>query len=194
MTTGGKAVALPANLANVAEIEALFNAGLKHFGNIDIVVNCAGISDFKPVALTTEEEFDRTFNLNTRGTFFALREAAKHTSPGGRIVNCSTAGTSVGSAAGAIYLGSKAAIEQFTKALAHELAERNITVNTISPGVTDTEGLKPMFREAGAQMSPFKRLGTAQDVADVVAFLVSDKARWTTGQNIQAGGGVTMPS
>lgn len=191
---GGNARALQANLASVSDIEALFSNALKQFGRIDIIVNCAGISEFKPVALTTEEEFDTTFNLNTRGTFFMLREAAQHISDGGRIVNFSTAGTRVGSAAGAIYLGSKAAIEQFTKALAQELAERNVTVNTVSPGMTDTEGLKPMFREMGAQMSPFKRLGTAQDVADVVAFLVSEEARWITGQDIQAGGGVTMPS
>ena len=91
-----------------------------------------------------------------------------------------------------VYLGSKGALEQFTKGLAHELAPRGVTVNTVSPGFTETAMLPDAFREMGAQMSPLKRLGTAQDIADVVAFVVSDQGRWLTGQNIHASGGVVM--
>ena len=91
-----------------------------------------------------------------------------------------------------VYLGSKGALEQFTKGLAHELAPRGVTVNTVSPGFTETAMLPDAFRETGAQMSPLKRLGTPQDIADVVAFIVSDQAGWLTGQNIHASGGVVM--
>jgi 3-oxoacyl-[acyl-carrier protein] reductase len=90
------------------------------------------------------------------------------------------------------YLGTKAAIEEFTKSLAHELAPKGVTVNTVSPGFTDTAMLWDSFREAGAQMSPLKRLGTPQDIADVVAFVVSEEGRWLTGQTLQASGGVVM--
>jgi 3-oxoacyl-[acyl-carrier protein] reductase len=91
-----------------------------------------------------------------------------------------------------IYLGSKAALEQFTKGLAFELAPKGVTVNTVSPGFTETAMLPDAFRDTATQMSPFKRIGTPKDIANVVAFVLSDEARWLTGQNIQAGGGVVM--
>ena len=90
------------------------------------------------------------------------------------------------------HLGSKAALEQYTKGLAQELAPRGITVNTVSPGITDTGVLTEQYQQFGIQMSPFKRLGLPKDIADVVAFLVSEEARWLTGQNIHAGGGIVM--
>ena len=111
---------------------------------------------------------------------------------GGRIVNISTDGTHMGFSGATIYLGSKGALEQFTKGLAHELAPRGVTVNTVSPGFTETAMLPDALRATGTQMSPLKRLGTAQDIADVVAFVVSDQGRWLTGQNIHASGGVVM--
>ena len=90
----------------------------------------------------------------------------------------------------ALYLGSKAAVEQFARSLSRELGPRNVTVNVLSPGFTDTDMLPDQYREYGASLSPFNRVGTAKEVADVAAFLASDAARWVTGQNVQAGGGV----
>jgi 3-oxoacyl-[acyl-carrier protein] reductase len=111
---------------------------------------------------------------------------------GGRIVNISSGATALAFAGTALYCGSKAAVEQFTKALAHELAGRGITVNTVSPGFTETDLLNPQNKAARAQLSPFQRVGQPEDIAEVVAFLVSEEARWLTGQNIRATGGWVM--
>ena len=189
---GGKAVAILADVSDVAEVRNLFRETFESFGKLDILVNNAGRAVYKPLAEASEEDYDRTFALNARGTFFAMQEAARRMNDGGRIVSISTGGTVGGVPTGSIYAGSKAAVEQFTKALAKEIGGRGITVNTVSPGFTDTDPLNenPQFREMGAQLSPLGRLGQPEDVADVVTFLASEQARWITGQNIQAGGGV----
>lgn len=189
---GGKALAVQADMSKVADIRRLFQETIDRFDHLDILVNNAGVAIYKPLLEATEEDFDSTFALNAKGTFFALQEAALRMADGGRIVSISTAGTVAGAPTNSFYAGSKAAVEQFTKALAKELGERGITVNVVSPGFTDTEMLanNPQFKEMGANMSPLGRLGQPADVADVVGFLVSEQARWITGQNIQAGGGV----
>jgi 3-oxoacyl-[acyl-carrier protein] reductase len=180
---GGKAVAIKADMGKVGDV-----------GRLNILVNNAGMFMYKPLVETTEEEFDRMFALNTKGPYFALQEAAKIIREGGRIVNISTDGTHIGFAGATAYLGSKGALEQFTKGLAHELAPKGVTVNMVSPGYTITAMLPPdpTFRQIGEQASPLKRLGIPKDIADVVAFVVSEEARWLTGQNIHAGGGVVM--
>jgi 3-oxoacyl-[acyl-carrier protein] reductase len=191
---GGKAVAVQADMSNIIEVKRLIGDTMKRFGRLDILVNNAGMFMYKPLVETTEEEFDRMFALNTKGPYFALQEAARIIQEGGRIVNISTDGTHMGFAGATAYLGSKGALEQFTKGLAYELAPKGITVNTVSPGYTDTDMLPadPSFRQIGEQASPFKRLGMAKDIADVVAFVVSEEARWVTGQNLHVGGGVVM--
>ena len=191
---GGKALAVQADMSNIGDVGRLVKDTVKTFGRLDILVNNAGMFMFKNLAETTEEEFDRMFALNTKGPYFALQEAAKVIQEGGRIVNISTDGTHIGFAGATAYLGSKGALEQFTKGLAHELAPKGITVNTVSPGYTETAMLPtdPAFRQIGEQASPLKRLGTPEDIADVVAFVVSEDARWLTGQNIHTGGGVVM--
>jgi len=190
---GGLAVAIQADVSDVAEGRRLVTETVQRFGRLDILVNNAGIFASKPLVDTTEEEYDRLFAVNAKGAYFVMQEAAKVIETGGRIVNISTDGTHMGFSGATVYLGTKGALEQFTKGLAHELAPKGVTVNTVSPGFTDTDMLdQANVREVGAESSPFKRVGTAQDIADVVAFVVSEQARWLTGQNVHAGGGVVM--
>jgi 3-oxoacyl-[acyl-carrier protein] reductase len=189
---GGKAVAIQADMSEVADARGLVRDTVQRFGRLDILVNNAGISINKTLIETTEQEFDRIFALNAKGPYFAMQEAAKVIEDGGRIVNISSAGTHLGVPGGTAYLGAKAALEQFTKGLAHELASKGVTVNTVSPGFTDTAMLWETLRNTAAEITPLKRLGKPEDIADVIAFIVSEQGRWLTGQTIQASGGVVM--
>jgi 3-oxoacyl-[acyl-carrier protein] reductase len=189
---GGQAIAVPGDMSKVAEIEALFTIAKEHFGQIDIVVNNAGLGFFKPHAEITEAEFDHIFSLNTKGAFFVMQQAAKHINDGGRIVNISTSGTRNPMPAGGLYVGSKGASELFAISLSKELGSRGITVNNVSPGVTATDGLAlstPTLEELKL-ITPLGRLGEPSDVAHVVAFLVSEAGSWVTSQTIQANGGI----
>ena len=189
---GGKAVSVQADMSQVADARRLVNETVKQFGRLDILVNNAG--RFMPKALldTTEADFDQIIALNAKGPCFAMQEAANVLKEGGRIVNISTDGTHLSFPGATAYLGSKGALEQFTKGLAQELAPQGVTVNTVAPGFTETGMMTDQFRQTGIQMSPLRRLGLHKDIADVVAFVVSEEARWLTGQNIHAGGGIVM--
>ncbi len=191
---GRSALAVQADLSKLADIHRLFEETVGHFGHLDILVHSAGVFQPKMVSEVTEEDFDATFALMARGTFFVLQEAASRIRDGGRIINIASSATALKFPGAALYVGSKAAGEQFTKTLAQELGGRGITVNSVSPGYTETDMMPkdPGLREMGAKQSAFGRLGQAVDVADVVAFLASDQARWLTGQNVQAGGGIVM--
>lgn len=187
---GGKAVAVQADVSVVAEGRRLVADTLKQFGRLDILVNNAGHFLPKALAQTTEVEFDRIMALHAKGPYFLMQEAAHVLKDGGRIVNISTAGTHMNFPGATAHLGSKAALEQFSKGLALELAPRGITVNVVSPGITDTGVLTDHYKHMGTELSPFKRLGTPKEIADVVAFIVSEEAGWLTGQNIHADGGL----
>ena len=189
---GGAAAVIQADMSRVAEAQRLVQETVQQFHRLDILVNNAGRFIPKKLVETTETEFDAILALNAKGPYFAMQAAAKVLSDGGRIVNISSALTHLKFPGATAHLGSKAALEQYGKGLAQELAPRGITVNTVLPGFTDTGVLTEPYREMGLQSSPFKRLGLPSDVADVVAFLVSEQARWLTGQVIQAGGGLVM--
>jgi 3-oxoacyl-[acyl-carrier protein] reductase len=190
LARSGKACAIQADVSKPAEVRRLFDEAGKTVGPLDIVVANAGVVLEKPLVESTEQDYDSVFNINTKGVFFTLQEAARGIRDGGRIVAVSTGGTKMPFANLSLYLGSKGAIEQFVRSLSRELGPRNIAVNVLSPGFTDTDMLLEQYRAYGASLSPFNRIGTAKEVADVAAFLVSDEARWITGQNVQAGGGV----
>jgi 3-oxoacyl-[acyl-carrier protein] reductase len=189
---GGKAVAAQSDMSLVIEVRRLVTETVKQFGRLDILVNNAGRFMPKPLLETTEADFDHIIALNAKGPYFAMQEAAGVLKEGGRIVNISTDGTHLSFPGATAYLGSKGALEQYTKGLAQELAPRGITVNTVSPGFTETGMMTDQFRQIGIQMSPLKRLGLPKDIADIVAFVVSEEARWLTGQNIHASGGIVM--
>jgi 3-oxoacyl-[acyl-carrier protein] reductase len=189
---GGKALAVQTDMSQVAEARRLVIDTVKQFNRLDILVNNAGKFMPKPLDDTTEEEFDSVIALNAKGPYFAMQEAAKVLKDGGRIVNISTGGTHLHFPGATAYLGSKAALEQYTKGLAQELASKGVTVNTVSPGFTETGMMTEEYRQIGIQLTPMKRLGVPKDIADVVAFIVSEEARWLTGQTIQVGGGIVM--
>jgi len=187
---GGKAVAIQADMAKPADVKRLFDEAEQVLGKLDIVVANAGTAVIKPLLESTEADYDRVFNTNAKGVFFTLQEAARRVRDGGHIVVISTGGTRMFFSETSLYLGSNGAAEQFVRVLSRELGPRNITVNAVSPGFTDTDLLPARDRDVAAGMSPFSRVGSPEEVAEVAAFLSSDAARWVTGQNIGAGGGV----
>ncbi|HRI53452.1 MAG TPA: SDR family oxidoreductase [Pseudomonadota bacterium] len=192
---GGQALAKQGDSANIADVRRLFEQTAAELGGVDIVVANAGVFWAVPTAECTEEAYDRMFAINTRGVFFLLQQAARHLRPGGRIICISTGATRMAMAGAGVYSASKAAVEQFVRALAVEIASRGITVNTISPGFTDTDMLASggsEFQQFGASLSPFKRLGTPEEIANAVSFLAGSEAAWLTGQNIQVSGGASM--
>lgn len=189
---GGKAVAVRADMSVVSDARRLVADTAAQFSRVDILVNNAGKFVPKSFLDTTEADFDTQMALHAKGPYFAMQEVAKVMRDQGRIVNISSAGTKLHYYGATAYLGSRGALEQFTQGIAQELAPRGITVNTVAPGFTDTGILTEPYRQMGVQLSPFKRLGMPEDIAGVVAFLVSEQARWMTGQTIQAGGGIVM--
>ena len=189
---GGKALAVQADMSHVTDARRLIIDTVKQFNRLDILVNNAGKFMPKPLEETTESDFDDVVALNAKGPYFAMQEAARVLKDGGRIVNISTGGTHLHFPGATAYLGSKAALEQYTKGLAQELAPKGVTVNTVSPGFTETGMMTEEYRQIGIQLSPMKRLGVPNDIAGVVAFIVSEEARWLTGQTIQVGGGIVM--
>ena len=189
---GVDAIALQVNVREIESVRDMFSKAINHFGKVDILVNnAAGKNIFKPNVQMTPEEYDSMFDI-TRGVYFALQEAAKKLTDGGRIVSISTGGTSMATPGGGAYAGSKAAVEQFSNSLAKELGEREITVNTLAPGVTDTDGLVLEQEQIDqlVKQTPLGRLGKPDDIANAIAMLVSDDAGWITGQNIRATGGI----
>jgi len=191
VSRGGKAIAIKADVSKPAEVRRLFDEAEKAFGRPDIVVANAGVFLYKPLAESTEEDYENVFDNNTRGGFSTLRDASTRVRDGGRIIAISTGGTKMNFPGASLYLGSKGAIEQFARTLAREVGSRSVTVNVLSPGFTETDMLPDdeQMRSLGASMSAFNRIGTSQEVAEVAAFLASDAAGWITGQNVQAGGG-----
>jgi 3-oxoacyl-[acyl-carrier protein] reductase len=195
VAAGGRAVAVKADVTRLSEIERLFDEAEKAFGRLDFVVsNAGGNIRHSLVMETTEELFDAVTTLNAKATFFVFQQAAKRMNDYGRLIGLSSSTTRLPYAGNAIYAGAKAAIELYCKTLSKEIGHRGITVNSVSPGMTITEGLRastvpPERFELVKNMTPLGRLGEAQDVADSIIMLLGDDAHWITGQHINAGGG-----
>ncbi len=188
---GGAAIAIAANIADEASIVALFDRTVQRLGRVDILVNSAGGFAMGPLAEMKATDLDALLALNVRGCLLAIREAAKRMTNGGRVVNLSALG-SIGLPDFVAYGATKAAINSLTHGLALELGPQKITVNAVSPGATDTsmfDGIRAHTADIVAKTA-LGRLGTPEDIAAVVAFLVSDDAAWVTGQVIGADGGL----
>lgn len=190
---GGEAIAIQADISKVAEVEQLFHKTLEAYGRVDILVNNAGIMITKPLLQTTEEDFDKQFNINVKGTFFAIQQAAIHMKENGRIINFSTSVTGQMFPAYSSYAGTKGAVEQFTRQLAKELGPKGITINAVAPGPINTElftvGKSEEQIKAVGNMNSFGRLGEPEDISRVVLFLASSESQWVTGQTIRVNGG-----
>jgi 3-oxoacyl-[acyl-carrier protein] reductase len=194
--SGGKAIAVQGDVSQGKDVSALFEIAEQVFGGIDVLVNNAGIQTPQAINIadTDDDLYDRVFNTNTRGTFYLLREAAKHLREGGHIINFSTSAIGLAMSGYAVYAGSKAAVEIFTNIMAKELRGRSITVNAIAPGPTGTDlfyqGKSEELVEKFAKQAPLERLGQPEDIASAVAFLVSPAGSWVNGQTIRVNGGI----
>lgn len=191
---GGNAISVRADVSDSVEVKALFDAAITHFGKIDILINNAGTAIFKAIQDTSDEELDRIFAINVKGTFYCLRESATRLSNGGRVINISSSVTRLILPTYGAYAATKGAVEQLTRVFAKEVGSRGITVNSISPGPTNTElfleGKSEETIQRLAAMSALGRIGETEDIAKVVLFLASEEAAWVTGQNIGVNGGI----
>ncbi|MBU2700147.1 3-oxoacyl-[acyl-carrier protein] reductase [Sporomusaceae bacterium BoRhaA] len=190
---GGKAVAHHADLSKLSDVKELFTKTIDEFGKVDILINNAGLMITKPLSDVTEDDFDKQFAVNVKGTFFACQQAMKHMENNGRIVNFSTSVTGQMFPAYSVYAGTKGAVEQFTRQLAKEFGSKQITINAVAPGPVNTElfkiGKTEQQIDAMKKMNAFGRIGEPEDIANVIEFLVSDKSQWVTGQTLRVNGG-----
>ena len=195
-SAGGKAVAVQGDVTKAAQAQALVDAAVQQFGRLDILVNNSGVYEFSPIEGVTEEHYRRLFDVNVLGVLLATQAAAKHLGEGGSIIHISSLATSVLPPTSAVYTATKCAVNGITGVLANELASRRIRVNAVSPGYvvtegTHTAGITGSEMETGmVAQTPLGRAGQPDDIAGVVAFLASDDARWVTGEDISAGGGI----
>jgi 3-oxoacyl-[acyl-carrier protein] reductase len=191
---GGRALAVKADVADAGAVRGMFDAAQAAFGGVDVLVNNAGIMTLARIADSDDALFDRQIAVNLKGSFNAMREAGKRLRDGGRIVNFSTSVVGTKLETYGIYAATKSAIETMTAILSKEMRGRNITVNALAPGPTSTdlflEGKSPELVERMAKMNPLERLGTPEDIAAVVAFLVGPDGGWVNGQVLRANGGM----
>jgi len=193
---GGKAVAVKADVSKSADVKELFEQTIRTFGRLDILVNNAGVYRFEPIEAVTEEEFHRIYNTNVLGAILTMQEAIKHFAPeGGAIINIATAGVSSTLPMSSVYTSSKSALVALSSVLAKELGPRNIRVNVVAPGATETEGAHaigvlggPMAKQL-VDGTPLGRLGQPEDMVGPVVFLASSDAHWVTGELLFASGG-----
>lgn len=190
---GGIAIAIQADVTKANDVKRLFEESEKQFGKLDTLINNAGVYKFEPVEIITEEEFHRQFDSNVLGTILSIQEALKHFNEnGGSIINISSVASVKATPMSLIYAASKSAVDSITRTLSKELGSKNIRVNSILPGPTQTEGNQVV----GTQMedyivgqTPLGRIGQPKDISTLAVFLASDDASWITGQKIAVSGG-----
>ena len=184
-------------MARPADVTRLFAEAAKAFGRVDVLVNNAGVYEFRPLGDITEEHFHKLFDLNVLGLLLASREAVRHFGiEGGSIVNISSIASTLSPADASVYSGTKAAVDAVTRSLAKELGPRNIRVNAVNPGMVETEGVHAAgldqsdFRKQVEAKTPLGRIGQPRDVAPTVVFLASEDSGWMTGESLVIAGGL----
>jgi 3-oxoacyl-[acyl-carrier protein] reductase len=195
--SGGKAMTVRGDVSKAGDVERLFAETKRAFGPVDVLVNNAGLYRFAPLEEVTEDDFHQHFNINVLGVLLTTREALKHFGPGGgSIINIGSVVSRMAPPTQAVYVATKSAVEGITRVLAKELGPRKIRVNSINPGVVETEGTHAAgviggeLERLAVQQTPLGRFGQPADIAPVAVFLASDDARWVTGETIFVSGGL----
>lgn len=194
---GGKATAIQGDVSNAADVKRLFADTKQAFGAVDVLVNNAGVYQFAPLEGITEEHFHRHFNTNVLGLLLATQEAVSHFGPnGGSVINIGSVVSRLSPPHSAVYTATKGAVDAVTHVLAKELGPKKVRVNSINPGVVDTEGTQSAgfiggeFESQSVNQTPLGRVGRPDDIAPVAVFLASDDSKWVTGETIVASGGM----
>jgi 3-oxoacyl-[acyl-carrier protein] reductase len=195
--TGGKAIAIQADVSKAKDVHRLFDETRKALGSLDILVNNAGVYKFEPLESVTEEEFHRVFNTNVLGLIMATKEAVKYFGPeGGSVINIGSVASTLTPPQSVVYTATKGAVDAVTRVLAKELGSRKIRINSINPGGVDTEGVRTAgvkgsdFETQMVAQTPLGRFGQPEDIAPVAVFLASEASGWMTGETLVASGGL----
>ena len=193
---GGKAIAVGGNVSKTADVKGIMDAAVTTFGRLDILVNNSGIYEFGAIEAVNEENFHRMFNVNVLGVLLATQAAVKHMNAGGSIINIGSAVSRIAPANSSVYTATKASVDAITGVLSKELGPKNIRVNSVNPGIVETEGTHTAgiigsdFEKGLVAQTPLGRTGQPKDIASVAVFLASENSAWLTGESIIAGGGL----
>ena len=193
---GGKATVVGGDVSKADEAQGIINATIENYGRLDVLVNNSGVYEFLPIEGITEDHFHRIFNVNVLGAILTTQAALKYLTEGSSIINIGSAVTSLNPLNSAVYTGTKGALDAITSVLAKELGPRKIRVNSINPGIVETEGSRAAgfigsdFEKAVVGQTPFGRTGQVDDIAPTAVFLASDDSRWLTGEHLIASGGL----
>lgn len=191
---GGSAQSFQADVSDSDAVEKLFDFATESFGGVDVLVNNAGVLKMQPLAETSDEDFARLVDINLKGCFHTMREAARRLRDGGRVINLSSSVIGLRMPNYGVYSATKAAVEAMSSVLANELRGRQITVNSVAPGPTATklflDDKSDELIDRLTNMSPLERLGQPDDIASVVSFLAGSDGAWVNGQTLRANGGV----
>jgi len=193
---GGKATAIGGDVSKIEEAQGIIEAALKTYGKLDILVNNSGVYEFVPIEGVTEDHFHKIFNINVLGPILTIQAAVKYLTEGGSIINVGSAVTKLTPPSSAVYTGTKGALDAITGVLAKELGSRKIRVNSINPGIVETEGSRAAgfigsdFETNVVGQTPLGRTGQVDDIAPIAVFLASDDSAWLTGEQITASGGL----
>jgi len=197
VNAGGKAIAVQGDVANAADVQRIFAETKNAFGHVDVLVNNAGVYQFAALEDITEEQFHRQFNTNVLGLILATREAAKYfNGDGGNIINIGSTASQLTPPTTAVYTATKGAVDAVTRVLAKELGPRNIRVNSINPGIVETEGVHASgilgsdFQKQSEAQTPLGRIAQPEDIAPIAVFLASSDSGWLTGETVLASGGL----